>query len=234
MKVFILYMMGGVGSRFNADRPKQFVDVKGKPVFLRFLETIQDFKQIDGVMIACQKDWIGYVKQIIAEEKLFKVIDVVQGGSTRSQSVKNGLVNLKKYANDDDVVLVHDATHPFIDKTKTIELIKRIKERGAGSLANFVFDTAYVKDFNNNLIANIDRKTLAIGASPEGFKFGLIYKIFSSSTDEYLNSMTSTGALMADNNIQMVFVETKFPALKITYQEDLIIYESLVDLLNGE
>jgi len=234
MKAFVVYMMGGIGSRFNADKPKQFVNVKGKPVFLRFLETIQGFEYVDGIIVVCQKDWIDFVKQIIEKEKLLKVISVVPGGSTRSQSVKNGLFYLRKIANDNDVVLIHDATHPFIDKIKTIELIEKIKEYGAGSLANYVFDTAYIKDSEGRLLSNIDRKTLAIGASPEGFRFGLIYNIFSSSTDKYLDSMTSTGALMADNNIQMVFVETKFPALKITYPDDLKTYEYLIDLLNGE
>lgn len=226
--------MGGVGSRFKADKPKQFLNIKGKPVFLRFLEIIQNFDDIEKVVIVCQKDWIEYTKNLISKKDLNKVIDVIPGGDTRSQSVKNGLIRLKRIANSEDIVLIHDATHPFIDKPKTIELIKKITQFGAGSLANFVFDTAYIKNDENVLVSNIDRKTIAIGASPEGFKFGLIYNIFSSSSDEYLNNMTSTGALMADNNIDMVFIETKLPALKITYPEDLKIYKYLIGFFNGD
>ena len=171
-------------------------------------------------------------KSLIITEKLSKIINIVSGGSTRSQSVKNGLTCLKQYASDEDVVLIHDATHPFIDKKQTIKLVDEINRNKAASLANFVFDTAYIKDANNQLESNIDRKSLAIGASPEGFKFGLIYKIYISSSDEYLNSMTSSGALMADHNIKMSFIETKFPALKITYPEDLDVYKALLDYLN--
>lgn len=226
--------MGGIGSRFNANRPKQFLDVKGKPVFLRFLETIQKIDFIDGVVVVCQKDWIEHTRKLLKLAKITKLIGIVPGGHTRSQSVKNGLFFLRAIAASKDIVLIHDATHPFIDKNKTMELINVINKFGAGSLANFVFDTVYIKNEENLLISNVDRKTIAIGASPEGFKFGLVYKIFSLSSDEYLDSMTSIGALMADNNIDMVFVETKYPAIKITYPEDLKIYEALIDLLNGD
>lgn len=226
---YVLFMMGGVGSRFNADKPKQFLDVKGKPVYIRFLETIDNFDLVKGVIIVCQKDWVDYVKKDVIKLSLKKVMEIVPGGSTRSQSVKNGLISLKQYANDNDVVLIHDATHPFIDKKQTTQLVKEINITGAGSLANFVFDTAYVKDGENHLVQNIDRKTLAIGASPEGFKFGIIYKIYVNSSNEYLNNMTSSGALMADHNVKMVFVETKYPPIKITYPIDLKIYESLID-----
>ena len=231
-KNYVLYMMAGIGSRFNANKPKQFVMVKGKPVFLHFLFAIECFSSINGVIIVCQKDWIDYAKKLVEQHGLSKVIEIVPGGNTRSQSVKNGLACLKKYANDEDVVLIHDATHPFIDKEQTIKLIEEINVSGAGSLANYVFDTAYIKDENNKLQSNIDRKTIAIGASPEGFRFGLLYNIFNSSSDQYLNSRTSIGALMADYNIKMAFIETKYPSIKITYPNDLKIYEELFDFLN--
>ena len=233
-KNYVLYMMAGIGSRFNADKPKQFVMVKGKPVFLHFLNAIERFSLVTGVIIVCQKDWINFTEELVKQCGLSKVIDIVPGGDTRSQSVKNGLYRLKQFANNDDIVLIHDASHPFIDKERTVQLIEEIELSGAGSLANYVLDTAYIKDGDNKLQANIDRKTIAIGASPEGFKFGLLYKIFSSSSDEYLNSRTSLGALMADNNIKMTFVETKYPPIKITYQTDLKIYEELFDYLNGD
>ena len=230
---YFLYMMGGIGSRFNADKPKQFLDVRGKPVYLRFLETVESFDLIDGVVIVCQKDWIYFVKKDIERLGLKKILSIVPGGSSRSLSVKNGLLCLKQFANNDDVVLIHDATHPFIDKKQTVKLVEEIQKKGAGSLANFVFDTAYIKGDDNRLAKNIDRRTLAIGASPEGFKFGLIYSIYVNSSDEYLSNMTSSGALMADNNVKMVFVETKYPSIKITYPIDLKVYESLLDFFEN-
>lgn len=227
-KNYFLLMMGGVGSRFGADCPKQFVEINGKPIFSYILEKLNNNNLVSGVVVVCHESWVKFVKDYCGT-KLTKVISVVQGGDCRSKSVFNGLKELRKIAKDDDVVLIHDATHPHLDETKLPELIEKVHEVGAATMCSCIYDTCYVKDEENIINKVIDRKTLAVGASPECFRFGLIYSIYDEATEEELERMTSAGATFLSEGLKMATVESKLLNLKITYQDDMDLFKVLVD-----
>ena len=227
-KNYFLLMMGGVGSRFGADCPKQFVEIKGKPLFSYILEKLNNNTLVSGVVIICHESWVKFVQNYCGS-KFWKLISVVSGGDSRSESVLNGLRELRKIAKDDDVVLIHDVTHPHLDETKLPELIKKVHETGASTLCSCIYDTCYIKDEDNNITNVIDRKTLAVGASPECFRFGLIYSIYNEATEQELKKMTSAGATFLSKGLKMATVESRLLNLKITYQEDMDLFKALID-----
>lgn len=227
-KNYFLLMMGGVGSRFGADRPKQFVKVRGRPVFSYILEELDGLEYVDGIIVVCHESWVDYVKQYIAKY-YDKVLNVVSGGDCRSKSVLNGLNELKKVATDEDVVLIHDATHPHLDREKLPLLIEKVHEFSAATMCTSVYDTCYEKDEDGRINKVIDRKKLAVGASPECFKFGLIYPIYSEASDEQLAKMTSAGATLLSKGLKMATVESDLLNLKITYREDMDLFKLLLD-----
>ena len=90
-KNFFLVMMGGVGNRFGADRPKQFVEVGGRPIFLYLLDAIEKLGDlVDGIVVVSHQDWIDYIHSTIKDDYK-KVLSVTAGGDCRSKSVYNGL-----------------------------------------------------------------------------------------------------------------------------------------------
>ena len=218
--------MGGVGSRFGADRPKQFVEVNGKPVFCYILEELNKLDYIEGIVVVCHQSWIDFVNEYVGN-KLHKLINVVAGGDCRSKSVYNGLKEIKKYADENDNVLIHDATHPHLDKEKLPELIEKVNQYRAATMNTSVFDTCYIKDSDGFVSKVIDRKTIAVGASPECFKFGLIYPIYDNATEEELENMTSAGAILLESGIKMATVESNLLNLKITYPGDMELFKLL-------
>ncbi|MCR5332954.1 MAG: 2-C-methyl-D-erythritol 4-phosphate cytidylyltransferase [Bacilli bacterium] len=228
-KTFVLFMMGGSGVRFGASKPKQFVEIRNTPIFIYPLKKYDEMEEIEGVVIVCNGAYVDDAKNYCKSFGLKKVLTVTKGGETRSESVYNGLKALKNYAADKDVILIHDATHPFVDKKATSELIGKIKEFGAGTLANYIFDTAYLKTDDGFLSSVIDRKKIAVGASPEGFTFKNIADIYFTTPKEKLEQMTSAGALALEFNIKMAIVEIDLLNLKITYQRDMQLYEQLLD-----
>lgn len=227
-KNYFLLMMGGVGSRFGADRPKQFVEVNGKPVFSYILKELNRLDIIDGIVVVCHESWVNYVKEF-TKDGYEKLLNVVPGGDCRSKSVFNGLKEIKKVADDNDNVLIHDATHPHLDKVKLPDLIDKVNECGAATMITSVFDTCYIKDQDKNISKIIDRKTIAVGASPECFKFGLIFPIYNNASDEELENMTSAGAILVNNGHKMATVESDLLNLKITYQNDMELFKILCD-----
>ena len=111
----LLLMMAGSGVRFGADIPKQFIRIKDKPIFSYILRGYNACEDIDKIVVVTHADWIDYVEEWKATLGAEKVHNVVAGGATRSESVRNGLSEVSTFASADDVVLIHDATHPYVD-----------------------------------------------------------------------------------------------------------------------
>ena len=228
-KTFVLFMMGGSGVRFGADKPKQFVEVEGKPVFVYPLIKYGEIASIDGVVIVCNSLYIEDAKEICKAYNLKKINKIVPGGETRSESVYNGLKALEGLASDEDVILVHDATHPFVDSSNLDKLIDGIRKYGAGSMVNYIYDTAYLKNDEGFLEQVIDRKKIAVGASPEGFSYLNMKNIYFHTPKEELEKMTSAGALALSFNIKMVVIEIELLNLKITYKRDMELFTKLIN-----
>lgn len=223
-----LLMMGGVGARFGADRPKQYVEIEGKPVFIYILQKLVDTKCVDDIIIVSHIQWVDFVNDcIIKFIKTDKKITITSGGDTRSESVKNGLKKLAEYSEPDDVVLIHDATHPYVDVEGTEKVAEAVKKYGGATLGACQYDTCYRMDKDNFIEEVIPRQFLVSGASPEAFKFKLIYDIYMNAPKEELDSMTSAGAIALAHNIKMAVIPSNVLNLKITYRNDMELFEKL-------
>lgn len=228
-KNIILLMMGGSGIRLGASVPKQFIEIKNKPIFAHILEGLNRLECIDDIVIVVHRDWVDYTRKYCSEHNIGKVFDVVEGGKTRSDSVFNGLRKAKEFASDNDIVMMFDTTHPYVDKQGTEELIEAVREYGGATLGQRQFDTCYRIDKNDMLTEVIPRQELVSGASPEGFIFKTIYDIYSNATQKELESMTSAGAIALAHNVKMKICTLNTINLKVTYPVDLEALEYLID-----
>lgn len=223
-----MMMMGGSGTRLGADRPKQYIEIEGIPIFAYILKDYDKLDCIDEIVIISNDMWMDYVEEWIIKLKIEKPISITEGGKTRSHSVYNGLKAVLDKANDEDIVLFHDATHPYVDEKGTVEVIDAIKEYGGATLGALQFDTVYHMDENNFIDKVIPRQELVAGASPEGFTFGNIFPIYDNASDEELEQMTSAGAIALEYGIKMKTIPANVINLKITYPEDIITFEKLL------
>lgn len=225
----VLLMMGGSGIRCGAPVPKQFVEINNKEIYSYILDGLDRLESIDDIIVVVHSDWISHVEKYCAEANLKKVYGVVAGGSTRSESVLNGLVKAKEFASDDDVVMMIDTTHPYVDEKGICELSDAVREYGGATLGQRQYDTCYRIDENDMLTQVIPRQEIVSGASPEGFLFKTIYDIYTNSTKEELDKMTSAGAIALAHNVKMKVCTLNTINLKITYPQDLEILKYLID-----
>lgn len=107
---------GGVGSRMGMiGRPKQFVEVNGKPIIVHTLEHFEKCDDVDQVVVVCLLNWIEYMHKLTKDYNLNKVTAIVPGGATGQESIYQGLVAAKKISGDSDsIVLIHDGVRPLI------------------------------------------------------------------------------------------------------------------------
>ena len=224
----VLFMMGGTGTRFGADIPKQYIEVEGRPIYTYVLEAYAKIEQIDSIVVVSHGDWIDFVNETNTALGLQKIAGVVAGGGTRSESVLNGLTKISEFASEHDVILIHDATHPYVDKEGTIRIIDSVKKHGGATLGACQYDTMYMMDKNHMLTKVVPRQFIVSGASPEAFEFGTIFNIYKNADPQYFEQMTSAGAIALANNIPMEVVPTNLVNLKITHQDDMEVCRKLL------
>lgn len=220
-------MMGGSGTRLGADIPKQYIEVGGIPIFSYILSGYTEMSEIDLICVVSHADWINYVRDQISNISYSGKIIIAEGGPTRSESVRNGLLAISPYASNKDVVLIHDATHPYVDHAGTREIISLVQKGYGATLGACQYDTCYQMDKENVIQCVIPRQELVSGASPEAFQYGDISKIYFTATKDELEAMTSAGALALAHKIPMKVVPSQILNLKITYPNDLNLFTLL-------
>ena len=225
----LLMMMGGKGERFGTDIPKQFLEVNGKPIFSYIIRKYASMGIIHRIVLVCHKDWISYVRDQMEEYNLNILWHVVEGGESRSESVFHGLKRAMVYGGEDDLVLIHDATHPYVDAEGVVRTISEAEEYGGATLAGLEFDTMYKIRKDGFLESVIPRQVVVSGASPEVFKLKQLYQIYLEASQEELNNMTSAGAIALRYNVPMKIVPATVLNLKLTYLQDLLLFEKLVN-----
>ncbi len=227
-KNILLLMMAGKGTRFKHEVPKQYYLIEEKPIFAYILEKLLKIDCVTDIIILTNPQYLEYTNKWLDMENKEKIYKVITGGNGRSQDILAGLEVANEFANDEDNILIYDATHPFVDEANFPKVVEAIEKSGAATLAEYQHDTVYMINEENNVVEKVVPRTKIIaGASPEGFKFKKIYDIFKNTPKDKLDTLTSAGAVALANNIPMIAVETEEINLKITYQSDMKLVEKL-------
>ena len=110
-----LIIAGGVGARMHQDIPKQFINVYDKPIIIYTLEAFQRHPNIDAIEVVCLDGWHDILRAYAKQFEITKLENIVSGGETGQDSIRNGLYDIvKRYHSDDDIVLIHDAIRPMV------------------------------------------------------------------------------------------------------------------------
>ncbi|HTA61646.1 MAG TPA: 2-C-methyl-D-erythritol 4-phosphate cytidylyltransferase, partial [Bacteroidia bacterium] len=123
----VVIVAGGTGSRMNNELPKQLIEINNKPVIVYSIEKFQHFNKDVQVIISLHKDYFELFEKIKSRFNL-KNIQVVEGGATRYQSVKNALAVL--HANT-TIVGVHDAARPLVSLQTIQKTFTAAEQHGA-------------------------------------------------------------------------------------------------------
>lgn len=224
-----IILAGGVGSRFGADRPKQFVEVLGKPILVYTIEIFQNHPEIDAIEVVCVKSHIDYLKELVEKYNLTKVKWITEGGKEFQHSVINGINNLKGKIEDEDIVLVQYGASPFVTDDIITDAIRVCKEKGNSSPA---MSSLLLLGNNEGDKSTkwIDRDKVLVLNTPQCFKFSYITQLYQEAIEKDLIDKVPphTAPLMYHMGREIYLSKSNQFNLKITNKEDLEIFEGYV------
>jgi 2-C-methyl-D-erythritol 4-phosphate cytidylyltransferase len=204
----------GSGIRLGRGEPKALVSIGGRPLLARALEPFAP-SLFDRVVVAAPPERLEEFRRVAADRAA-----VVEGGRTRSESVRRGFEALG--ASGDDVVAVHDAARPFVTPDEIRAILAAADRSGAAIAAVPVADT--IKEASDRrIVRTIDRSRLWAAATPQAFRAAILSRALASGRDA-----TDEACLCEDLGIPVELVAVSRLSFKITTPEDLELAEALV------
>lgn len=229
MNVAII-LAGGVGSRLGADRPKQFIEILGKPILVYTLEKFQNNSNIDAIEVVCVESHLSYMQELIAKYNLDKVKWIVKGGKDFQHSVMNGVNNLKNVLTKNDNVVIHFGASPFVSDEIINDSIRVCNEKGNAISTTPFYVLSGIKNEDGSSTQYINRDTIACMSSPHTFNYWLIYNMYDKAVKEKIIETVEphTTTLMYKMGIPIYFSKGSQTNIKITTKEDLKLFEGYV------
>lgn len=210
----------GSSNRMKECGNKLFLEVNGVPVILRTLRTLNNAPGIDAIIIPTREDSIEEISTLCKNNSLDKVIAVVAGGSTRAESVLNGILAADKRF---DLIAIHDAARPFVSEEIIEKTISAAKYYNAAAPAVPIKDT--VKQAKDNLIEKtIPRDTLCAIQTPQIFDSDIIKAALTKAIKEEI-PITDDCSAVENIGMKVFITEGSYLNIKITTPEDILFAE---------
>ncbi len=209
----IVIVAGGTGTRMQSTIPKQFIEIKGKPILIHTIEKFIAFDEFINIIVCVHKDYVTDANFMLAEYFPDQNFQVVTGGETRFHSVKNGL---QKITNPHDIVGIHDAARPFV----SLDTIKRCFETAAkkGNAIPVAPVNESLRMVTNGINKAVSRDDYKIVQTPQCF---LVSKIQSAFEQPYSPFFTDDATVLESIDEPICLVEGNSENIKITNPDDL-------------
>lgn len=224
-----LILSGGTGSRLGANIPKQYIEIGGRLVISYCLKICADHPDIDAIQIVADPLWYPVLREAIQQcgaEHKFRGFS--EPGDTRQLSIFNGLKDIRNYAADDDVVLIHDAARPLLSAEQITSCIAGIQGHDGVMPILPMKDTVYYSTDGKTVSSLLERSCVFAGQAPEGFYLGAYWeanqKLF---PDRILTINGSTEPAIL-GGLDVAMIPGDEGNFKITTPEDLERFQELV------
>ncbi len=223
MRVTAIVPAAGRGTRLGSIIPKQFIALDGKPVLIYSLKILDEIEEINEIIVSAQASEINTILKLIQDFDIKKVVDVIEGGEERIQSVRNAFNRIGSA----DYVLIHDSVRPFITKGIIKDVLMSGMSYGAAISAIPVTDTVKFADNKGIIVKNINRRGLWFAQTPQVFKYSILaeaYKMY----DIHHADITDESGLVEQLGVKVRTVAGSIFNIKITKEEDLILAQLIV------
>lgn len=223
--VWALVVAAGRGERLGLSYNKVFHLLAGQPLLHRCFEALASSGCFEGaVLVLSEADREQYEALVCEYGALPLVRYIAHGGTTRQQSVANGLALLP---NDTKIVAIHDAARAFVPIEVIEECVVSAIRYGSGVAATLVSDTIKVVDGHENAVDTLNRSELRAVQTPQCFQLEMINKAHELALIDLFDA-TDDAALVERyiGPVRLCVSAGGKQNIKLTTQEDLTLMEA--------
>ena len=220
--VTAIILVAGNSTRSGQNRNKNFEVINGKEILFYSLEKFNNNKFINDIIIACKKDEIEKIKEIVSKINTNKKISFVIGGHSRKESVYNCLKETKA-----DIVIIHDGARPMIQDRFITQCIEEMDNFKGVTIGVKSKDTIKITDDNGIVEQTTIRKNTWLIQTPQCFHRDKLLEMHEKFEED--ESITDDCMLMERNGEKIKLIEGEYSNIKITTFDDINLIKAFLN-----
>lgn len=225
---------GGSGSRMNTkSRPKQFLELNGKPIIIYTIELFDNHPDIDAIVVVCLESWIPFLQKMLKKFEINKVVKIVPGGISGQDSIYRGLCAAEEYTrgtmDDDTIVLIHDGVRPLITEDTITANIAKVKECGSCITCIPATETFVVKQ-NDGMLDIPKRSDCMLARAPQSFYLKDIIGTHRKCHEQNMPEFIDSCSMMSYFGYKLGTIIGPMENIKITTPTDYFIFRAMVEV----
>lgn len=230
MNIAVIFA-GGVGMRMRSKtKPKQFLEMHGKPIIIHTIERFEQHSDIDAIVVVCIAEWISYLEELLSKFNIKKVKKIVAGGASGQESIYNGLCAAENIATDEkNIVLIHDGVRPLINDKVIYDNINSVRMYNSAITTVKVKETIMVVD-EDSMIKHIpERKNSRLARAPQSFWLEDIISAHRKAINDGMTAFIDSCSMMQYYGKKLFLVDGPEENIKVTTPDDFYIMRAMLD-----
>jgi 2-C-methyl-D-erythritol 4-phosphate cytidylyltransferase len=215
-KIGLIYLSGGQGLRFGGSTPKQYLQLKEKPLALHAFHVFQAAEEIDDFVVVCAPEFQKMFLDVACRPILF-----AQPGLRRQDSVEKGFKQLSSHV---DLVAIHDSARPFSTTKMLLNVLDAADRFGAAAVGMPIKYTLKDCDENGMVLQTPERSRFREIQTPQALRYEILKEgLVKSGQDQITVTDDTSLAELVGSTVKIV--EGSYHNIKITTPEDMLIAE---------
>ena len=223
-----LLIAGGSGNRMHQDIPKQFLTVNERPVIVYTLEAFEKHPQIDAIGVVCIEGWEQVLWAYAKQFNITKLRYVVAGGKNGQDSIRNGVMELERHYDANDLVLIHDAMRPMVSAEIISDNIRVALEHGNAITVIPCAEAMMQTEDGVVSVGSYPRDRLKRTQTPQAFHIGHICDLHRRALEAGITNSVASCTLMIEMGEQVYFSAGSEKNIKLTTIDDIDIFKALL------
>ncbi|MBV9404855.1 MAG: 2-C-methyl-D-erythritol 4-phosphate cytidylyltransferase [Acidobacteriaceae bacterium] len=236
MKVSVIIPAAGLGTRMGRSTPekagisrKQFMLLSGAPILVHTVRKFVSSPLVDEIIVALREEDSAWAEELFKKHALEHSVRTVPGGETRQQSVENALATVNAAT---ELVAVHDAVRPFIEREVIEKVILEASRTGAAIVGIVPVDT--VKQVHRNKVrATLPRERLILTQTPQVFRLDLLRAAFERARQDLFLGTDESSLVERLEQVEVSVVLGTDRNIKITRPSDMELARLYLTLENS-
>lgn len=217
----------------TASKPKQFLELNGKPLIIYTVDIFNNHPDIDAIVIVCLADWIGHLEALLKKFNITTPTVIVPGGETGQESIYNGLEAASSHFGIDCNVLIHDGVRPLITSQTVTDNIATVNDFGSCITCVHCNETFLVEKTDGAVDIPRRADTL-IARAPQTFRLHDILEAHRRARAEGKTDFIDSCSMMSYYGHKLHTIIGPEENIKITTPTDFFVFKALVEMRENQ